>query len=526
MSNSHRNILRSSMGVVAANLLSRILGFFRIILEAHVLGGGVYKAAWVLAFTVANIFRRILGEGALAQALIPMLSTTLEKEGVEASRRQLNAIFFWLSALLALISILTALIAVILSNFVTSEHAILACRLIPLLSPYILMMCLVGILSSILNTFRVFFLPALGALFLNLFMIGGMLIIPHFCDSTALVLKYLAYAVLVSGTIEFFMMLGLMKWKKILPEFHWRNIRNQKAIKELGKLALPGIIGSSAYQVSVIVDRLLSSSLGAQAVSALEYSERLVYFPVGVVAVSISGVMLAEMSRAIGRDDIEGMLAQLRLGLRHISFLAVPVTAFMIVFRIEILGGLLLHGKFTQNDLHETAFAMMFYSLGIPFFCSFKIITNAFYSRKDMMTPVIIGACAIILNIVLNLILMRYLRQGGIALATVVASLFNNLALLLILRKKLHCALGMFPVNLALWRNLLTAFVAAYTVRQLVPDLTTHTVLIDTFAPKLLNIAQLALSLASFGGLYLSFSFLMRSAEIPELLAIFSRKIK
>ncbi|MDD2480287.1 MAG: lipid II flippase MurJ, partial [Victivallaceae bacterium] len=106
MSNSHRNILRSSMGVVAANLLSRILGFFRIILEAHVLGGGVYKAAWVLAFTVANIFRRILGEGALAQALIPMLSTTLEKEGVEASRRQLNAIFFWLSALLALISIL------------------------------------------------------------------------------------------------------------------------------------------------------------------------------------------------------------------------------------------------------------------------------------------------------------------------------------------------------------------------------------------------------------------------------------
>ncbi|MFA6658858.1 MAG: murein biosynthesis integral membrane protein MurJ [Victivallaceae bacterium] len=526
MSPSYRNILRSSMGVLSANLLSRILGFFRIIIEANVLGGGVYKAGWVLAFTIANIFRRILGEGALAQALIPMLSSTLEKEGVEASRRQLNAIFFWLSALLALISIFTALIAMVLKSFVTSEHAVLACTLIPLLSPYILIMCLVGILSSVLNTFRIFFLPALGALFLNIFMIGGMLIIPYFGGSGVSLLENLAYAVLISGLIEFSLMLWLMKWKKILPKFRWENIRNRSAVTELGKLALPGIIGTSAYQVSVLVDRFLSSSLGAQAVSALEYSERLVYFPVGVVAVSISGVMLAEMSRSVGRGDFEGMLAQLRLGLRHISFMAVPVAAFMIVFRTEILEGLLLHGKFTRSDLDETAFAMLFYSLGIPFFCSFKIITNAFYSRKDMVTPVIIGICAIILNITLNLILMRYLRQGGIALATVAASLFNNFALLLILRRKLKRTLGMWPVNLALWRNLLTAFAAGYTVHWMFPFLADGLAAGGIFNSRMVNLAALLLGLGFCGALYLFFSWLLRCSEIPELLSIFSRKLK
>lgn len=514
MSKEHHGILKSSMGVVIANLLSRILGFFRIIFEANVLGGGVYKAAWVLAFTFANLFRRILGEGALGQALVPLLASTLEKSGPEASRRQLNAVFFWLSLLLAGVSVATALAALLIERFVSSEHAILACRLMPLLAPYIFLMCLVGVFSSILNTFRIFFLPALGAVFLNIFMIGCLLLAPYLKGDGAAVLEYLSYAVLISGVCELLMMIGLMKWKKIFPAFRWSDIHNFPAIKELLLLALPGILGASIYQISVVVDRLLASYLGAQAVAALEYSERLVYFPVGVFAVSVSSVLLAEMSRAIGRGDLDAMLAHLRLGLRHIYFLAFPVAVFMLVFRTEILQSLLLRGRFTESDLQETAFAMLFYSLGIPLFCSFKIIVNTFYSRKDMKTPFFVGIGVIVTNVILNLILMQYLRQGGIALATVISSLANNTALLIILRRKLGVPLQMKTVHLSIFRIAVVSIAAVggggllydYFLRGSFPG----------------GILLLFVGAALCGVIYLALAFVCRCPELHELKGMFS----
>ncbi len=504
------------MGVVLANLLSRILGFLRIIFEANVLGGGVCKAAWVLAFTVANIFRRILGEGALAQALVPLLSSTLEQSGPEESKRQLNAVFFWLSLLLAGISVLTALGALVIEHFVSSEHAILACKLVPLLSPYIFLMCLVGVFSSVLNTFRVFFLPALGSLFLNIFMIGCLFVMMRLGRSGESVLQWLSWSVLVSGVCEFAMMLVLMKWKKILPPFRLRDIRNFPVIRELYTLALPGVLGASAYQVGTVSDRFLASYLGAQAVSALEYSERLIYFPVGVFAVSVSGVLLAEMSHAVGRGDIDAMLSHLRLGLRHIYFLSFPAAVFMIVFRTEIIQRLLLRGRFTESDLQETAFAMLFYSLGIPLFCSFKIIVNTFYSRKDMKTPVIVGVCVIAMNIILNLILMQYLRQGGIALATVISSLANNMLLLLILRRKLGISLGMKPVHLSIFRIAVVSVAAVGGGYLLYNHILSRT--------HFGGLWPLITGVLGCGVLYLVLAFVCRCPELHELRQTFSRR--
>ncbi len=502
------------MGVVLANFLSRVFGFLRIVFEANVLGGGVYKAAWVLAFTFANLFRRILGEGALGQALVPLLASTLEKSGPEASRRQLNAIFFWLSLLLAAVSVLTALGALLVERFVTSEHAILACRLMPLLSPYIFLMCLVGIFSSILNTFRIFFLPALGALFLNVFMIGCLVLVPYLTGNGQIILEWLSYAVLISGAFELLMMIGLMKWNKVLPPFRWQDIRNFPVIKELFQLALPGILGASIFQISMVIDRLLASFLGAQAVSALEYSERLVYFPVGVFAVSISSVFLAEMSRAIGRDDLDAMLAHLRLGLRHIYFMAIPAAAFMIIFRTEILQVLLLRGRFTESDLQETAFTLLFFSLGIPLFCSFKIIVNTFYSRKDMKTPFFVGASVIILNIILNIILMQYLRQGGIALATVISSLLNNAALLIILRRKLGISLQLKSVHISIIRITVVSVGAVGAGYWLC--------LRQGF---LHGFWALLAGLMLSGLFYLILAFILRCPELRELRGMFSKRL-
>ena len=119
---SDRGVFKSTMGLSGATFLSRVLGLIREILTAQFIGGGMLMSAWALAFTLPNLFRRILGEGALGTALIPMISHTLEKEGQDSARRKFSTIVIWLTFLLALITVLVALPALLIEPYVTTER--------------------------------------------------------------------------------------------------------------------------------------------------------------------------------------------------------------------------------------------------------------------------------------------------------------------------------------------------------------------------------------------------------------------
>lgn len=437
MKESGRKILKSSSGVALATLFSRVLGLFRVVLEAGILGGGALASAWQLAFMVPNMFRRFLGEGALGTAMVPLVSHALEKDGRNETRRQLSVIFLALGVVLAVLIIIITGISILLRLWVTVDYGRHALELIPLLMPYAFFMCFVGVISSVLNSVKVFFLPALGALLLNISIISCLLLVaPALGGDFHSILKALSYAVLIAGAVQLGLLLLLLRHHKMFPmkmeSFHG----GFKVVKELFRLTLPGLVGASALQFSLLTDRLIAAFIGPYAVPALTYSDRIIYLPISIFALSLGAVLLPNMSRAAARDDFEELFSHLRLALRCLLYLCVPIAVFTVLFREPLLRLLYMRGAFTADSLRETAWAMLFYGCGIPFFATTKILVPAFYARKDMTTPLKISIFCILINLVLSLSLMVWLRQGGIALATVIASLLNNSLLLWALHKK------------------------------------------------------------------------------------------
>ncbi len=432
------NILKKTTSLAGATFASRLLGFLREILMAAVLGGGAVASAWAFAFKVPNLFRRVFGEGLIGTVLIPMMSHTIQRNGRESARKRFSTIFLWLSLILGVICIVVSSISLLCLRFVTQEHFVLALKLIPLLMPYCIFICLIGVMTSVLNSVKVFFLPAVLSLLLNVFMIACLLwVCPMFDGQPEKMLDSLALSVLLSGVLELFLMLVLLKRYGFLPGVSKELFLRTRALLELWHLALPGLAGALAYQFSVLSDAIIAGWISPFAVAALSYSERLIYLPIGVFAVAFGTVSLTEMSYMAQKKDYPQLIATQFSSMRYLLFLTVPLAAFLCVFHIPIIRLTFYRGLFDDRALAETAQALFFYSFGIPAFAAMKVTLAGFYSRKDMRTPMFVSIFCVLLNLVLNLILMHPLKQGGIALSTVISSYLNNLILLYLLQRRI-----------------------------------------------------------------------------------------
>lgn len=527
MNDNRHKILKSSFGVAIATLFSRILGLGRVMLEARVLGGGTLASAWVLAFMAPNLFRRILGEGALGSALIPLLTGIEEKEGEHEVRYNLTVVFAALSVILLGIVLITSLAAIAADIWISPrispeyEHVKLAIKVLPVLMPYAFFICIIGIAGSILNSKRVFFLPALGALLLNIMLMGAMIVLRKLGNQSPMtILNSLGWTVIAAGVVHLLLLIVLLKQHNRLPLFKLHAIKNSRMLRNLWRLTLPGIIGASATQVSFIIDRALAAFIGPEAAPALNYTERVVYLPIGVFALALGSVLLTDMARAAARDDKEEFLDDLVFGLRQVYFICIPLAAFVIFFRTEIISLLFLGGNFNQSNLEATCFATLFYSIGIPVFCAQKVIIPAFHSRKEMKTPLKVALIAIVFNIIMNLILMWPLKQGGIALATVLSAMLNNFTLIVILKKQ-GFMFSMKPAAVTIAKALAASAMAAVAARLCYDPVMNLNIVV--WKPEL---APLAVAGVTFCIAYTVISIIMRCPEIRENLNILRRRKK
>ena len=395
--------------------------------------------AWELAFMVPNLFRRLLGEGALGSALVPLVSYTLQKHGKEQARKDLACIFAALGAVLAVICIVIGIVSMVISEFVETERVKLAFQVLPVVAPYAFFICIIGAMSSVLNSMKIFFLPALAATFLNVSMIACLIwIVPSLSANPRSMLESLGLSVVISGVLELLFILAVLYRVGMMPSFSFAALKNLPVLAELWKMTLPAMLGASALQISLVVDNSIACYINEYAVPSLKYSDRIIYLPIGIFAVSFGSVALASLSRSAASGNIEEMLSSMIFSIRHLLFICIPVTFFIFFFSEPLIRFLFFRGCFNERALHETSYAMMCYSVGIPSFAAIKISIAGFYSRKDMKTPLKVSVLCIVANIVLNLILMWPLKQGGIAIATVITSFMNNFILLYILNKQLR----------------------------------------------------------------------------------------
>ena len=399
----------------------------------------------------------------------------------------------------------------------------LVLAILPLLMPYAFFICLVGVVGAVLNTRKEFVLPALGALLLNFFLIGGLgwgyyraippAGLPQF-------LNVLSLLVLGSGALQLVLMLLLLWYPGRFPSLKRESFRDCAILKQLWKLVLPGMIGGAALQISFLVDRMLAIWLGPQAVPALNNVDRIVDLPIGIFALALGSVLMANMAQAAARGSREELAEDLVFSLRHVYFVCIPMAVLVMLFWQPLIRMLCLGGNYTESDLEATRYVAIFYGAGIPSFCVLKVVLPVYYARKMMKIPLYSSLVSIACNIILNLCLMWTLKQGGIALSTVLASMLNNTILITLLHREGFNLQGRLMLLTGL-RSLLLAGAVGVGLYFLYPQLR-RMLELPWFGEFPAFVALMAL----FGGLYFGASFLLRAAEPREFFDIVRRRKK
>jgi putative peptidoglycan lipid II flippase len=462
--NTEDQIIRSAGVVGSATLLSRILGLIRDILTARLFGTGLAASAFVVAFTIPNLFRRILGEGALTGAFVPVFTEYLEKRGLKEGWRVASIIFTLLTIVLAGVVLAGfAVIWLVTNTFDLSEKFILVFQLLRIMLPYLFFICLVGLSMGILNSFRHFIMPAISPVILNLVWIGSLfLLCPRFGVTPEDKIFGLAVGVVIGGIIQLAVQLPILKRKgfpfQFIPDWH------NPVVKKIALLMGPGILGLAVFQLNTVVDRFLAMIIGSGAPSTLYYGNRLVQLPLGVFGIAFATAALPVMSRLMARNKIEEFKDAFSHSLRNVLLVTIPATVGLIVLRRPIITLLFQRDAFGVSSTDATAWVLLFYAIGLPAFAGLKIITQSFYSFQDTRTPVKVGVAAMLLNLGLNLAVVYipwlriHMREGGLAFATSIAALANAGALFYLLRRRLGPIRGRAIVSFSLRISAAAAF--------------------------------------------------------------------
>jgi putative peptidoglycan lipid II flippase len=523
---SNQSIGRSMLQISALTFGSRIFGLVRDIVMAAYWGGtGAAQAAFQVAFAFPNSLRALFGEGAFTSAFVPMLSARMKDDKrEEAWQLAERAISVQALALLIFVLLISGLsVAVVLfAQETLSTHARLTFLILPILMPYALFICMAGAFSSVLNCLGDFKLPAATPILFNILQIATVVYLSFLWANTEFIaLLIFCASALLAGLLQ---LLVLMLWARRRGfVFHFRPVWKAPEVQQLCQKILPGLLGAGVMQINSLVDRLLALHLGPAAVGALNYSQHLVYLPVGIFGVAMSVVCLPIMSRATARADNAEIANSLDYALRMILFLSLPCATLLFALQEQTVMLLFARGAFTAEAVRETCWALSFYILGLPAFCCAKVATNPFHARLDTTTPVKVAIFCMVLNLVLNLILMQFLRQGGLALSTSICSWLNVILLLRLNRRHLPQWSPMTLLRdglLLLKLALLAALGATVTVKVL-----QRPGLLPPAASPLVHNAILLLLPAIIGGLiYLFGGLLIRRPELHEFRQIIQRR--
>jgi putative peptidoglycan lipid II flippase len=445
-------IVRALGSIGGATLISRVLGFGRDMVVALAFGAGPVTDAFFVAFRIPNVLRRLLAEGALSTAVVPVLGEYAATRPRAEFVTMLRAVFG--AGLLALVA--TTVVGVVAAPWLVSAvapgftadpaQASLAVRLTRVMFPYLILVGLSALAMGVLHTHGRFFAAALGPALLNVAMIAAVLGFGRRLDPPILAL---ALGVLAGGVAQLAVQLPpLGRLGLLVPPA--ADLRHP-AVRRVAGLLLPAVFGLAAVQVSVLVNTLLASLLAPGSISFLYYADRVMEFPLGIFGVALASASLPTMSRQAATGDRAGLAGTLEFALRLGLFIAVPAAVGLVVLRVPIVRVLFERGEFGPLETAATATALGWYAVGLPGFTGARIAAQAFYAAGAAGTAVRLGMLSVLVNIAAALVLMRPLGHGGLALAASIGA-YANLALLALVARRRFGGLGGRAVAASLGR--------------------------------------------------------------------------
>jgi putative peptidoglycan lipid II flippase len=431
VSSHERQVVGALGSIGGATLASRVLGFVRDAVVAQVFGAGPITDAFFVAFRIPNILRRLLAEGALSTAVIPVFTdyamSRPRPEMLQMLRAVLGAALIVLG-LTSILGVLTApwLLTIIAPGFAADPGQFdLAVRLTRVMFPYLLLVGLGAFAMGVLNSQGRFFAAALGPAMLNVGMIAAVLALARHVDPPVL---SLAFGVLLGGVGQLLIQAPDLKRIGLLvgPS---RDLRHPALIR-IARLLLPAVFGLAAVQVMVFVNTLLASLLPVGSISFLYYADRVMEFPLGIFGIALASASLPAMARQAAARDTAGVAATLNFALRLAAYVSIPATVGLVLLSTPITRVLFQRGRFGPEDTAATAIALIWYAVGLVGFAGARIAAQAFYAVARPGIAVRLGALAIAVNLVAATALMHPMGHAGLACASSIGAYVNLFGLL------------------------------------------------------------------------------------------------
>jgi putative peptidoglycan lipid II flippase len=431
------NLLKALATVSGLTLVSRVFGFLRDAIIAHVFGAGEATDAFFVAFRIPNLLRRLFAEGAFSQAFVPILAETKERQGMAATRELVDRV----ATLLGVALFVVSAVGVIASPFIVYLIApgfahepgklALTVSLLRVTFPYIFFISLVALSGAVLNTFSRFAVPAITPTLLNIAFITGAAFLAPYFDPPVMVLAWAAFA---GGLLQLLVQIPALVRAGMLPRpaaAPWRH----EGVRRMLRLMAPALIGVSVAQISLLLNTIFASYLQSGSVSWLSYADRMMEFPTGLLGAALGTILLPSLSRHYADAEHAEFSRLLDWGIRMTLMLAVPAAVALAILAVPLIATLFYHGAFGAQDLFMTRRALVAYSIGLIGLIVVKVLAPGFYARQNIATPVRIAVTTLIATQLMNLAFISWLQHAGLALSIGLGACMNAALLYTSLRR-------------------------------------------------------------------------------------------
>jgi len=437
-----RQIARAATVVMAAFVLSRLLGLVRQRVIGLYFGTGADLDAYLAAFRVPDLIFQLMAGGALGSAFIPTFTGHLTRGDRSGAWRLASAVINLLLVTLTVAALLAGLMApwlvatLIAPGFPPAQQQLtVALMRVMLLSTIIFGVS--GVVMGALNAHQHFLLPAVAPMLYNLGIIGGAVLL----SSTQGVMGLAVGVVIGAGLHLLVQVPGLLRFQaRYTPLLTLQD----PGVREVLRLMAPRVLGLAVVQVNFLVNTNLASRLGEGSLSALNYAWLLMLLPQGVFAQAVGTAAFPTFAEQVARGEVRAMRSALAATLQAVFALSIPAAVGLILLRKPLIELLFRGGAFQEASVQMVAWPLLFYALGLVGHAGLEIVTRAFYAMHDTQTPVLVGGLAMGLNLLLSLAFLRFftvlgwMPHGGLALANSLATLLEMGGLLLILRARLR----------------------------------------------------------------------------------------
>jgi len=435
--------MHAVLKMITGTFCSRLLGFLRDIVFFAILGSSLEASAFLIAFSIPNLFRRLCGEGALSSAFIPIFAQRYVKQP-KTAHAFLNAFFTRFGVYLGGSIVMGMVLLALIHNFLNDTKWSTVLYLTNAMLPYLWFICMAALLNGTLNVLNAFSLTAFSPVFLNLSMLTG-LFVCSFYENNLRQVSIVSIFVILGGILQWFLpKMQLTQKGYPLQTFSWQA---DPDLRRIWLLFVPSILGAAIFQINAMLGRFFAYILDERSVSFLYLANRFLELPLGLFAFAIISIILPKLSLYTAQQNESDAQKILKQGINLLLLLLIPAAIGLFILAQPILEICFCWGNFSHNDAKQVVPLLQIFAVGLPLFGITSLLTRVFYAHKDTVTPVKLSFITLIAYVASFACLCPFFNLNSLALASVLSTCIQLILQIKIIKQRYP----FYPLNVLLY---------------------------------------------------------------------------